>query len=422
VSPLTIDSIDVEAAIRNAKRLLEEERDLSPALRSALEILLLLVTVLMNRVTLNSTNSSKPPASDLNRKKVSRQKSDRSSGGQKAHLGTTLRKVTEPDEIEIIQIDRRTLPKGRYREVGFETRQVFDIEISRVVTEYQAQRLENEKGQCFVAQFPEGVTKAVQYGKQLKAHAVYLSQYQLLPYKRIQEYFADQLQMPLSEGSLYNFNQQAFEQLAEFEQISQDRLAQSVCAHADETGINIGGKRHWLHCFSNEAWTHFSAHEKRGTDAMNAVGILPRFQGILCHDHWKPYYRYDCTHALCNAHHLRELTRAFEQDQYAWAHTMKQLLEEINRAVDDACGVLQANESNQYRERYRALLKQAEIECPPPDKPPEKVKRGPIKRSKARNLLERLIVYESDVLRFMDHAIVPFTKVLPIVQTNLSNN
>jgi|GEM_PF-1096993 len=101
---------------------------------------------------------------------------------------------------------------------------------------------------------------------------------------------------------------------------------------------------------------------------------------------------------LCNAHHLRELTRAFEQDQYAWAHRMKQLLEEINRAVDDACGVLQANESNQYRERYRALLKQAEIECPPPDKPPEKVKRGRKKRSKARNLLERLIVYESDVL------------------------
>ncbi len=406
---MTIDSIDVDAAIHNAKRLLEKERDLSAALRSALEVLLLLVTVLLNRVTLNSKNSSKPPASDPNRKKAGRKKSDRQSGGQKAHLGTTLIRVTEPDEIEVIKIDRRSLPKGCYRDVGFETRQVFDIDISRVVTEYQAQRLENEAGKSFIAPFPEGVTKAVQYGKRLKAHAVYLSQYQLLPYKRIQDYFTDQLHIPLSEGSLYNFNRQAYAQLAEFERISKDRLAQAACAHADETSINIDGKRRWLHCLSNDTWTHFFAHDKRGTEAMNAIGILPRFQGILCHDHWKPYYRYSCTHALCNAHHLRELTRAFEQDQQAWADDMKQLLEKINQVVDDAGGSLAPDVANQYRKRYRILLEKAEIECPPPDKPPEKAKRGRIKRSKARNLLERLIHYEADVLRFMDNPVVPFT-------------
>jgi len=374
-----------------------------------MEVLLLLVTVLLNRVTLNSKNSSKPPASDPNRKKASRKKSDRPSGGQKAHLGTTLTQVAEPDEIEVIKIDRRTLPKGRYRDAGFETRQVFDIDISRVVTEYRAQRLENDAGQRFIAPFPEGVTKAVQYGNRLKAHAVYLSQYQLLPYKRIQEYFTDQLQFPLSEGSLYNFNRQAYEQLANFEQISKDRLAQAACAHADETSINIDSQRRWLHCLSNDAWTHFFPHNKRGTEAMDAMGILPRFQGILCHDHWKPYYRYSCLHALCNAHHLRELTRAFEQDKQAWASDMKQLLEKMNRAVDEAGGALPADEIDRYRKRYNALLKKAEIECPPPDKPTEKAKRGRLKRSKARNLLERLIHYEADVLRFMDNPVVPFT-------------
>jgi len=405
---LKIDSIDVDSAINQVKQLLETERNLSPALKSALEVLLLLVSVLLNRITLTSQNSSKPPASDPNRKKGTRRKSDKPSGGQTSHVGTTLRKVDDPDEIEVITLDRHTLPKGQHTEDGFETRQVFDIDISRLVTEYRAQRLINEKGQRFVAPFPDEVTKAVQYGKGIKAHAVYLSQYQLLPYKRIQAYFADQLAMPISEGSIYHFNRQAYEQLAEFETISKERLLASFCLHVDETGININGKGHWLHSASNGQWTHFFPHAKRGTEAMNAINILPRYHGILCHDHWKPYYQYDCTHSLCNAHHLRELTRAWEQDKQAWADEMKQLLEKMNRAVNGAGGVLPLKEAEHWKDQYRELLNKAKRECPPPDKP-DKPKRGRIKRSQARNLLERLIEYEEDVLRFMTPTCVPFT-------------
>ena len=247
-----------------------------------------------------------------------------------------------------------------------------------------------------------------EYGDGIKAHAVYLSQYQLLPYKRIQEYFADQLQMPISEGSLYNFNQQAYEQLAAFEAISKERLVASPILHADETGININGKGHWLHSASNAQWTHFFPHARRGMVAMNEIDILPCYAGILCHDHWKPYYKYECAHSLCNAHHLRELMRAWEQDKQVWAHEMKQLLENINTAVNDAGGVLLDKEIEQWKSQYRKLLAKAQTECPPPDKP-EKVKRGRVKRSKARNLLERLIEYEEDVLRFMTDACVPFT-------------
>lgn len=227
-------------------------------------------------------------------------------------------------------LDRKSLPKGNYRQIGFKTRQVFDIDISRLVIEYRAQILEDDYGKRFIAPFPEGVTKAVQYGNRLKAHAVYLMQYQLLPYKRVQEYFATQLDIPISEGSLYNFNVQAFEQLADFEQFCKDQLAQAEIAHADETGINIDGKGHWLHCMSNKEWTHFFPHEKRGSDAMDAAGILPRFKGILCHDHWKPYFTYNVAHALCNAHHIRELTYAFEQDKQVWAKDTIDLLNELN--------------------------------------------------------------------------------------------
>jgi len=142
---------------------------------------------------------------------------------------------------------------------------------------------------------------------------------------------------------------------------------------------------------------------------MNDISILPKFKGILCHDHWKPYYTYECTHALCNAHHLRELTRAWEQDGQNWANQMKGLLETINHKVNEAGGVLDAKTAEKYRQNYRELIKIAEVECPEPERPVKKGKRGRIKRSKSRNLLERLRDYESDVLRFMDNELVPFT-------------
>jgi len=403
-----IESIDIDATLIKAKKLLQEEKGLSPALQSTIEVLLMLVSILLNRTTLNSTNSSIPPSSDPNRKKKERKASNKPAGGQKGHTGKTLRRISDPDEIKVIKVDRRRLPKGNYTEAGFETRQVFDIDISRLVTEYQAQVLKNDQGKSFVAPFPEGVSKAVQYGNQLKAHAVYLSQYQLLPYKRIQEYFTDQLNMPLSEGSLYNFNLQAYSKLADFEQMSKNCLARADVNHADETGININGKRHWLHCTSNDKWTHFFPHQKRGKEAMDAIGILARFNGVLVHDHWKPYYRYDFIHALCNAHHLRELMRAYEQDNQQWAQKMEQLLKEINQSVENAGGALAHKDAEKLKTRYRNLLKAAEKECPPP-KPPNKPKRGRLKRSKARNLLERLINYEEDVLRFMVNPRVPFT-------------
>lgn len=145
---------------------------------------------------------------------------------------------------------------------------------------------------------------------------------------------------------------------------------------------------------------------------MNDIGILPTFNGTLCHDHWKPYYKYDCTHALCNAHHLRELTRAWEQDNQSWAKKLIELLEEINRAVNGAGGKLESVESQKYRLRYRKILKEAEKESPPPDESKRKGKRGRLKRTKSRNLLERLQHFEDDVLRFMDNEIVPFTNNL----------
>ena len=409
---MKINGIDVDATLKKVETVLSEEKGLPPAIRSMVELLVLLITLLAKSLNLNSSNSSKPPSSDPNRKKVRKAKGDKKAGGQKGRVGITLQKVDEPDKIEVVKLDRRKLPPGKYKEAGYESRQVFDIDISRIVTEYQAEILEDSKGNQFVAPFPKGVTKAVQYGTSLKAHSVYMSQFQLIPYKRIQGYFREQLGIPVSEGSIYNFNQEAYGLLATFEEKVKTKLAGSDLLHVDETGINMNGDKRWLHCTSNSSWTYFFPHEKRGTDAMNAVGILPKFRGILCHDHWKPYYKYDCTHALCNAHHLRELEGVWEEDKQQWAKDAKSLLEEMNRAVNDAGGLLEAGESEKYRQRYRSILKNAEAECPAPDETNRKGKRGRVKRTKARNLLERLIEYEDDALRFMDNKIVPFTNNL----------
>jgi len=408
---LSIDDIDVDAAISSVKELLQKEHGLSPALKSALEVLLILITLLLNRTTLNSKNSSKPPSMDPNRKKSSSKgSSGKKPGGQKGRNGTTLEQVSDPDEVAEIKVDRRTLPKGsQYQESGYEIRQVIDIDISRFVTEYRAQILKDNLGNQFVASFPEGVNRPVQYGLNVKANAVYMSQHQLIPYDRVRDHFQDQMNIPVSAGSIFNFNKDAYVRLESFERWAKKGLAKSELMHVDETGINIGGKRHWLHCASNTAMTLFYPHTRRGTEAMDEMGVLPFFKGVLCHDHWKPYYRYECVHSLCNAHHLRELERAWEQDHQQWAKQMQTLLIDIAKAVENAGGWLPADEADRWRHRYRKLIEKAELECPPPDESQRKGKRGRLKRSKARNLLERLRDFEQDVLRFIDLDGVPFT-------------
>lgn len=408
---MVLDNIDIDQTLSEVERLLKDDKQISPSLKSLISVLIVVIKLLTNRLGLDSSNSSKPPSSDLNKKKQDRKKSTKKTGGQPGHVGKTLVQVDEPDEINVIKIDRRTLPKGDYQYERVEKRQVFDINISRWVIEYQAEVLvDKASGQRFTAPFPETVSKAAQYGNKLKAHAVYMSQYQLLPYNRVEEFFTQQLGIPISEGSIYHFNMEAFKKAKPFEDIAKQRLTEAPLLHVDETGININGDRHWLHCATNASWTFFFAHKNRGNKATDSAGILPAFTGVLCHDHWKPYYCYtQCLHSLCNAHHLRELTRAWEQDEQAWAKALKAFLEDTNRTVNMNNGKLTSKESKAYWQQYREILKQAETECPPPDEKDRQGKRGRLKRSKARNLLERFIHFEEDVLRFMDNEIVPFT-------------
>ncbi len=418
---MKVENIDVTNSIENAKKQIAEDKTLSPALKSTFELLILIITLLINRLGTNSSNSSMPPSQDPNRDKEEGKKkrktrkdkgTKRKPGAQPGHNGTTLKKSENPDEIENIEIDLRTIPAGDYKDVGHDSRQVFDVEIKMHVKEYRAQILEDKNtGKQFVAVFPSDVTKAVQYGSEVRAQAVYMSIFQMIPLARILDYFKQQAGLLVSKGSISNFKKVAFKKLEEigFESWVSAKLLMSEVCNADETGINVDGKRIWLHGLSNEKYVLYHPDLKRGKEAMDRMGILQHYGGVLCHDHWKPYYKYEkCTHSLCNAHHLRELTRAHEQDDQRWALNMHNLLEKINEAVKASeYGVLQEDEIKLLQKRYRAILTRGKTECPLPEKIPGK--KGKLKKSKSRNLLERLENYEEDTLRFMKEPLVPFT-------------
>lgn len=409
---MTINNIDISAQLKHAETLLRDDKTASPQWRALVELLVVIIQLLVAKLGLNSTNSSTPPSRDPYRQRGSKRKPNgkrRKPGGQKGHNGSTLTKVENPDDIIPLKIDRRTIPPGRYTVEGYDARQVIDIEITRHVTEYRAEILVDAQGRRFVAPFPPDVTRPVQYGNSIKAQSVYLSQQQLVPYDRVRSYLANECGIPISTGTLVNFNREAYDLLEPFEAKAKEILVREALLHADETGINIDGELHWLHSLSNDQWTLFFPHDQRGAEAMKTFGVLPQFQGRLCHDHWKPYFQFSCLHSLCNAHHLRELQRAWEQDGQRWAKNMRQLLLQINEATTAAGGTLPADVAESFRKRYRRILARGDHECPPPVATRHPGQRGRIAKSKSRNLLERLRSFESETLCFMTDPIAPFT-------------
>jgi transposase len=399
----------VQSAIDNVRKLLAEDKSVTPALRAAIELLISMLSLMAERlIPRNSRNSSVPPSQDPNRPKKAKTPTGKKPGGQPGHKGAALEPVENPDKVVELKVDRGTLPAGEWKSAGVEKRQVFDVEITRVVTEYQAEILENEEGIRIEASFPPGVTMSAQYGAGVKAQAVYMSVYQMVPCDRIAEQFAGQLGIPLSPGSVCNFKENAYKRLEKFEEWVKKKLIEAYLLHLDETGVNIAGRKAWLHACCTDKYTLLAVHGKRGKEGTDAMDIVSGTDAILLHDGWKPYYRYSGhTHALCNAHHLRELTAA-EEAGHKWAAEMKTLLINANEEVEKAGGMLDETSLKKLHKRYRVILLKGEAACPPAEEKPEG-KHGKPKKTKERNLLERLEKYEEDTLRFASDKLVPFT-------------
>ena len=368
VETLSIGGINITATLERAKKTLAEDQGISDSFKSLVELLLVIIGLLLERLGVNSQNSSKPPSQDPHKKRGAKRanKSGKKPGAQVGHPGNTLKMVDDPDEVVAIDINRRTIPNGTYTEAAPERRQVVDIIIEKFVTEYRSQTLINQQtGVRFCAPFPENIRAAVQYGPCIRGMATYMSLWQLLPYDRIRELFSDQTGIPLSPGTIFNINKEAYDRLEDFEQIAKQNLIDSTLVNADETGINVNGKNIWLHSASNEKWTLFSSHVKRGSEATDEIGILPFFRGTLVHDCWGPYFKYTCTHAICNAHILRELTAVWENDQHQWTGKAEALLRETNDLISAAGNPLSLVEIAKIKRKYDKIMRNGEKECPP---------------------------------------------------------
>jgi transposase len=388
------------------------------ALREQVAALLARVQELEGRLAKASHNSSKPPASDgLARKTRSlRQKSGKQPGGQPGHPGVTLPLVEPPDAVVTHRpaaCPHCQTPLDGLAVERVERRQVRDLPPVRlVVTEHRSERVRCPHCQALTpAVFPAGVEAPAQYGPGVRALAVYLSQQQLLPFARVRAVLSEVVGCPLSVGTVVSLGQRCARRLAPTEAATKTALQGARVLHTDETPVRVKGRWHWVHVSSTDRLTHYGLHAQRGAGATDALGILPGLRGTSVHDGWTAYWHYRaCRHALCNVHHLRELTWVAEQLQQPWAQELKDLLVAMRAAVAQAraagASQLAAEQRTRLVTRYGQLLCQGVAANPLP--PPGPPKRGRRKQSPVRNLLDRLFQHQDEVLAFLDDFAVPF--------------
>lgn len=380
------------------------------------------VKSLEERLNKNSRNSSKPPSTDAYAAKKPipksrRKKSGKSPGGQKGHPGTTLQMVDNPDETVIHNVNEciNCHTSLEFKEAeDYERRQTFDIPPVRLYsTEHRAEiKTCQICGHINKAEFPNGITQPVQYGPRLRAFAVYLNDYQLIPYDRSCELLSDVYGCNISPATLINAENECYKGLEGFENTVKDALLQSPVVHCDETSTKINGIRHWLHVACTPDMTYYFTHPKRGSEAMDEMDILPNYDGVIIHDFWKAYYKYICDHGLCNIHILRELTNISENYEQEWSEEMADLLLVIKGCVDEmqqTSDSLTPNMIKNFEVMYDYIIKMGLEENPPPlDCNTNQKKRGRKKQTKPKNLLDRFVDYKDDILRFMNDPNVPF--------------
>jgi transposase len=371
---------------------------------------------LRDRLSKDSHNSHLPPSSDrfVRKPKSLRQKSEKPSGGQPGHPGASLRFSSTPDEIIEQRVERCEVCQHDLHAVaacGRERRQVVDVPSPRLlVREYRAEQKQCPAcQQITIAAFPAGVQAPIQYGPHIAATAVYLVQQQLLPLARACEVMRDLLGVQMSEGTVCDLITRCAGQLANVEQQIKEALKEAEIIHQDETGLSVAGKGHWMHVTCTPTLTHYHVDASRGQAALEAIGILPHFAGISIHDGWGSYFLYDCEHAACLVHLLRDLVFLAEQG-VQWAADLKRLLLDMKEATDQARELgkrrLEPQEVVDWEARFLRLLDEGDQAHPRAMAPPGQ--RGRCKQSAARNLLDRLRKQQKAVLTFLEDLRVDF--------------
>ena len=400
----------------------EELIALIAALRAENASLKARIGELERRLGLNSSNSGKPPSSDGLKKPARvtslRERSSKKPGGQKGHKGETLRQVTDPNEV-VDHYPSACSMCGAGLEpetsLGHSARQVFDLPEPQplVVTEHRAHDCPCAAcGAKTRAPFPDGVNAPVQYGARTKSFVIYLLHYQLLPEDSLAELMADLFGVKIAAATIARMSRTCAERLRGFAETVRDLVAGAPVKHMDETGFRIGGRTQWLHVASTVLLTFYRVCARRGS-------LLANVTGIVVHDHWKPYYTMQgVLHALCNAHHLRELKALVEIEKEEWARKMQRLLHRAcytaNRARERGVP-LKPRLIECFERRYDAILAEGlhfhEAQAPLARAAIKGAgkRRGRVPRRTGHNLLLRLATRKQDTLRFLHDPTVPFT-------------
>jgi len=375
------------------------------------------------RLNKDSHNSSKPPTSDGLKKPHKhglRHKSGKKSGGQEGHDGHRLEPVAEPKHIvvhAVTQCHRCQVSLEGVEAEKYEKRQVFDLpeEVKLEVTEHRAEIKDCPQcGEVNEGEFPEGVSQKTQYGPRVRAQMVYFNNYQFVPLERTAEIMADLYHQAVSEGAVLAAVKEVARRVTPGnEKIKKYLIHTEEAVHFDESGMREGGLK-WLHSASTALVTFFAIHAKRGQVAMDEIGILPKRKGWCIHDYWKAYLTYQqAKHALCGAHLLRELTYLVENYLQTWAEAMIKLLTEIQKAIaaakDLGQAALSAEQLSGFQNRYDQIVAEGLLANPPPERTEAQArKRGRVKQTLPKNLLDRLRDHPDKILAFMYDFKVPF--------------
>lgn len=406
-----------EQKIKHDEELTEAKRQIE-ALKEILVGMSDIVEGLEARLNKNSKNSSKPPSSDGYGKgsnKNSRVKSDKPSGGQKGREGKTLNFSNKIDKI--IEIMPKPFCDNCGGDVILNTenyvmRQKVELgSPKKLIIEYHGLvGICEQCGKKHKGIFPEDIQTPVSFGENLRATLTYLTQYQFIPLKRTTELMQDLFGIKLSQGTIVNANQEAYEALEEVEEQIREELIGSEVVHFDETGMRVNKELQWLHSAGTDSCTLYTIHKRRGLEAMDEQGVLPKFIGVAVHDHWKSYYHYmECTHAECNAHHIRHLRYLFEDLKQDWAGEMICLLIRIKRHVelskDFGIDSLEAFDLVEYERLYNKILM---AETKNPDTLDEVIVTQKKKKTDSERMLKRMLDYSLETLAFMYDFNVPF--------------
>ena len=386
------------------------------------------------RLAQDSQTSSQPSSRDKPWKSRSeRSSSGKSTGGQVGHPGKTLKMSEHIDEVVVLPLTGHCRCGEAWKQVYAQesmARQMHDLpEIRLQVTEYQAEvKICPHCATRGQAAFPSHLSGQVQYGPRFHGLSTYLNTAHFIPLKRTCEIMEALCGATPSDGTVALNLKLAAQRLEGFEGHLKAALLKQDVLNADETGSKVNGKMHWLHVVSN---THFTLldkaaptgpvrlyghHAKRGFKALEDMGVLNTFTGVVMHDCWTGYFKLKATHALCNAHLLRELRGLAEHHGQLWAGELRCALQGVYH--HHKSGSLTPEAKATFYTTFDRLLEAGLAENPALEPVPKKrvgqdsavvlKKRGRVKQTPGRNLALRCQQHKDDYLRFLDDARVPF--------------